>query len=44
MVKRVAFRHEREVRLLYFEKDKGHKDIYAYSVDPESRRVSAARP
>lgn len=34
LVKRVAFRHEREVRLLYLEKDKGRKDIYAYAVDP----------
>jgi len=36
LVKRVAFRHEREVRLLYFEKDKGQKDIYAYPVDPHT--------
>ncbi|TGS64057.1 DUF2971 domain-containing protein [Mesorhizobium sp. M3A.F.Ca.ET.201.01.1.1] len=36
LVKRVAFRHEREVRLLYFEKDKAQKDIYAYPVDPHA--------
>lgn len=34
LVKRVAFSHEREVRLLYFEKEQAAKDIYAYPVDP----------
>ena len=34
LVKRPAFRHEREVRLLYFEKDKRQNDIYAYTVNP----------
>lgn len=34
LVKRVAFRHEREVRLLYFEKEKIQKDIYGYDIDP----------
>lgn len=36
LVKRVAFKHEREVRLLYFEKEKGHKDLYGYAVDPHA--------
>lgn len=36
LVKRVAFRHEREVRLLYFEKDKAQKDVFAYPVDPHA--------
>ncbi|MGO7371741.1 DUF2971 domain-containing protein [Rhizobium leguminosarum] len=36
LVKRIAFRHEREVRLLYFEKDKGQEDTYAYAVDPHA--------
>lgn len=36
LVKRVAFRHEREVRLLYFEKEKAQKDIYTYPVDPHA--------
>lgn len=36
LVKRIAFRHEREVRLLYFEKYKAQKDIYAYPVDPHA--------
>jgi hypothetical protein len=36
LVKRVAFRHEREVRLLYSENDKAQKDIFAYPVDPHA--------
>jgi hypothetical protein len=36
LVKRVAFRHEREARLLYFEKGEGRSDIYAYPVDPHT--------
>ncbi|MBB4020121.1 MULTISPECIES: DUF2971 domain-containing protein [Alphaproteobacteria] len=36
LVKRNAFIHEREVRLLYLEKNKGKQDIYAYSVDPHA--------
>jgi hypothetical protein len=36
LIKRVAFRHEREVRLLYLERDKTEKDIYAYPVDPHA--------
>jgi Protein of unknown function (DUF2971) len=35
LVKRPAFRHENEVRLLYFEKDNGkHHDTYKYAIDP----------
>ncbi|MCR9137173.1 MAG: DUF2971 domain-containing protein [Alphaproteobacteria bacterium] len=36
LVKRIAFRHEREIRLLYFEKDKAQKDIYAYHINPHA--------
>ena len=38
LVKRPAFRHEKELRLLYFEiEDKGYKnDTFAYSIDPHS--------
>jgi hypothetical protein len=34
LVKRIAFKHEREVRLLYFEEDRSQQDIYSYAVDP----------
>lgn len=35
LVKRPAFRHENEVRLLYFERENGiYKDIYKYDIDP----------
>ena len=36
LVKRPAFKHEREVRLLFFQRDKVHaqKDLLAYPVDP----------
>lgn len=38
LVKRPAFKHEREVRLLYFCSDPGQisKDIYSYPVDPHA--------
>jgi hypothetical protein len=36
LVKRPAFRHEREVRLLYFEKknDRRGNDLFSYSIEP----------
>ncbi len=37
LVKRKAFLHEKEVRLLYFEKDPNpQSDLYAYSIDPHA--------
>ncbi len=37
LVKRPAFRHEHEVRLLYFEKENGKKNtIYKYDVEPHT--------
>jgi hypothetical protein len=35
LIKRPAFKHENEVRLLYFEKNSGNtRDIYKYDIDP----------
>jgi hypothetical protein len=38
LLKRHAFRHEREVRLLYFgdAKEQDHTDLYRYAVDPHA--------
>jgi hypothetical protein len=38
LVKRLAFAHEREVRLLFFRRDKASAsdDLYPYSVDPHA--------
>lgn len=36
LVKRRAFTHEREIRLLYLERDRGQRDIYPYPVDPHA--------
>lgn len=36
LIKRKAFQHEKEVRLLYFERTKPKSDLYSYTINPHS--------